>query len=284
MIRRVKAVALATHAVLIGGCSATHLLTALTPDQQVQILRDVAYGQHPRQMLDIYRPLQGEQHPVVVFVYGGSWQNGDRTGYGFVGKRLAQAGYVTVVIDYRLAPEHRYPAFVQDTADAIGWTYRQIAQYGGDPMRIAVMGHSAGAFNAITAIDDLRFWQTTGVPDQAICTVIGLAGPYAYDFRTDPTKIAFPADGKPDAIMPDRIARKGAPPHVLLIGEKDNVVGRFNATKLHARLVQQGVPVTVQQIDRVNHASMIVAFTPAFNFLGKTPQIVLQHLNTACQK
>lgn len=284
MINRLKAIAVATHAVLLGGCSATHLLTAITPDQQVRVVRNVAYGQHPRQMLDIYQPALQGQYPVVVFVYGGSWQNGDRAGYGFVGKRLAQAGYVTVVIDYRLAPEYRYPAFVQDTADAIGWTYRQIAQYGGDPMRMSVMGHSAGAFNAITAIDDLRFWQTTGVPDQAICTVIGLAGPYAFDFRTDPTKIAFPVDGQPDAIMPDRIARKGAPPHVLLMGEKDTVVGRFNATKLHARLVQQGVPVTLQQIDRVNHASMIVAFTPAFNFLGKTPQIVLQHLNTACQK
>lgn len=269
---------------LSAACSPTHMLTTLTPSQGVSVVRDLTYGPDLRQKLDIYRPSKAGPHPVVVFVYGGSWQNGDRAGYGFVGKRMAQAGYVTVVIDYRLAPKHRYPDFVQDTADAIGWTYRHVAQYDGNPMQIAIMGHSAGAFNAITAVDDAWFWQSTQVPDQAICAVIGLAGPYAYDFRTDPTKIAFPPDGKPDAIMPDRVARKGAPSHLLLIAQNDTVVGRFNATKLQARLQSQGVPVVVKEVPKVSHSTMIAAFTPMLGFLGQTPHMVLSYLNTACQK
>ncbi|MEY2862849.1 MAG: hypothetical protein RLY58_556 [Pseudomonadota bacterium] len=275
-------VAVATSVALLTGCSSTQLLSALTPQRGVTQHSNVPYGSQPRQSLDIYQP-QIPAHvrmrpPVVVFVHGGSWDSGDKSGYAFMGKRLAQAGYTTVIMNYRLAPTHRYPDFVQDTADAIGWTYRNIARYGGDPEQLFVMGHSAGAFNAITAVDDARFWSTTGVPDHAIVGVIGLAGPYAYDFTTDPTKTAFPAQAKPDDIMPDRHVRPNPPPHLLVMGEKDTVVGEFNARHLQAALQRAGGSVELTTVKRVSHTTMIAAFATPTQFLGQTPQVVLEYM------
>ena len=261
-------------------CSPTRLLTAVSPAGAIQVRHDLSYGTDSRQKLDIYQPdyRLKQPRPVVVFVYGGSWKSGSKAGYGFIGKSLAQAGYTTVVIDYRLAPQHRYPAFVQDTADAIAWTYRNIAQYGGNPQQLFVMGHSAGAFNAITAVNDLRFWQTTGVPDQAVLGVIGLAGPYAYDFRTDSTRDVFPVGATPDQIMPDRYPRPHAPAHYLLTAQRDRVVYDFNTTRMQAALKSVGVPVQVAEVPSVGHATMIVSMAKPTEFLGNTRQMVLDYM------
>ncbi|MEC7119769.1 MAG: alpha/beta hydrolase [Pseudomonadota bacterium] len=275
------------HAAMLGtvasalvACSPTRVLTAISPASDIQIVTDVAYGQLPRQRLDIYRPNRpvGVSSPVVVFVYGGSWESGSKDGYGFVGKSLAQAGYTTVVIDYRLAPAHRYPTFVQDTADAIAWTYRHIGQYGGQAEQMFVMGHSAGAFNAIAAVNDARFWHSTGVPDQAVLGVVGLAGPYAYDFRDYPSKRAFPVGGDPELIMPDRHPRPNAPAHYLLTAERDQVVFDFNTERMQHALQSVGVPVQVGQVSNVGHARMIVAMATPMQFLGQTRQMVLDYM------
>ena len=256
--KTVKALALAgSAAAALTGCSATHVLSAVSPKGQTSIVRDVAYGSHERQKLDIYRPDRQGNHPVIIFVYGGSWQSGDRAGYAFAGRSFARAGYTTVVMDYRLAPQHRYPAFVQDTASALGWTYRHISRYGGNPQQLFIVGHSAGAFNAVTAVDDLRFWQTAGVPNRAIRGVIGLGGPYSYDFRTDSTSIVFPAGGHPDQIMPDRHVRPDAPPHLLVTGANDHTVGIINVQRMTAALQRAGVPVTQVEIAGANHVDLV---------------------------
>ncbi|MFZ3192645.1 MAG: alpha/beta hydrolase [Moraxellaceae bacterium] len=277
-----------TAAAVFGGltaCSPTRLLSAVSHTDQIQVVRNLAYGVANRQTLDIYQPKRlvgqpatGQPSPVVIFVYGGSWQNGSKAGYGFIGHSLAQAGYTTVVIDYRLAPKHRYPAFVQDTADAIAWTYRNISQYGGNPQQLFVIGHSAGAFNAVAAVNDARFWQSTGVPDQAVLGVIGLAGPYAYDFRDYSTRKVFPVGAHPDQIMPDRHPRPHAPAHYLLTAQRDRVVYDFNTERMQAALQSVGVPVQVAVVPKVGHASMIVAMATPTEFLGSTRQMVLDYL------
>lgn len=239
------------------GCSAAHVLSSISPKGKTTLMRDIAYGSQARQKLDIYQPRLPGPHPVVVFIYGGSWQSGDRAGYAFAGRSFARAGYTTVVIDYRLAPEYRYPDFVQDTANALSWTYRNIIRYGGNPNQLFVIGHSAGAFNGVTAVDDQRFWQTTQIPDGAIKGVIGLGGPYSYNFRNDSTAIAFPADGQPEAIMPDRHIRPGAPPHLIVTGAADQTVRAVNAERMTAALQQAGVPVTRVDIPKANHVDLV---------------------------
>ena len=100
------------------------LFNTLTPKDSGSrlVARDVAYGPAARHKLDIYAPRNCEKPvPVVFFVYGGSWMDGDRHNYGFAGRALAALGYVTVIADYRLVPEVEYPGFLEDGAAAFAW-------------------------------------------------------------------------------------------------------------------------------------------------------------------
>jgi acetyl esterase/lipase len=272
-----------------GACasSPTKMLTAISSTRGVSTIAGLHYGADPRQSLDIYKPdttiLKPEWQdmsglPVVIFIYGGSWQRGDKEGYGFVGRSLAQAGYITVVIDYRLAPKNIYPDYVNDSVDAISWVYQHIAQYGGDPNKIFVMGHSAGAFNAVAAVADQRFWRHSQVPTTAIKGVIGLAGPYSYDFRQYDSKIAFPVDLKPEDVMPDSHVRADAPPHYLLTGENDTLVGIKNFMKMKRGLEAKNIPLETAVIPKVNHYTMILALASPMKWLGNTRQMVLDYM------
>lgn len=265
--------------------SPTQILTALSSQHGLTIYKNLAYGTDPRQSLDIYQPEDHTlkaQHPkglpVVIFIYGGSWQSGDKEGYGFAGRSLAQAGYLTAVIDYRLVPKNIYPDFVEDSVSAIAWVYQHASQYGGDPNMIFVLGHSAGAFNAVTAVDDDRFWHKSNVPDGAIKGVIGLAGPYSYDFRQFDSRVAFPTNMLPEDIMPDSHVRPNSPPHYLLVAEKDTLVGIKNLMKMKRGLERANVPVRTAVIPKVNHYTMIVALATPGRWLGPTRQMVLDYL------
>lgn len=116
----------------------------------IEITRDVAYGEHPLQVLDLYVPAEAGQEalPVLLFVHGGGFTRGDKHGAFYpdnITAWAARQGMVGVNINYRLAPDHPWPAGAQDLASAIAWTRANIAQHGGDPERIILWGHSAGA-------------------------------------------------------------------------------------------------------------------------------------------
>ncbi|WP_294131121.1 alpha/beta hydrolase [Sphingobium sp.] len=112
---------------------------------------DIAYGPHERHRLDIYAPLDATgPAPVLVFVHGGGFLKGDKGGADAwpnanVGRMAAQAGFVGVVINYRLAPDHMWPAGSEDLAAVVAWLKANVAQHGGDPDRIVLAGTSAGA-------------------------------------------------------------------------------------------------------------------------------------------
>ncbi len=276
--------------VVAGACSysPTRVLTAISSMRGITISKNIQYGTDPRQGLDIYQPAPDDASkpqthlvgglPVVVFIYGGSWQTGNKEGYGFVGRSLAQAGYVTVVIDYRLAPKNIYPAYINDSVSAISWVYQHIAEYGGNPNELFVMGHSAGAFNAVAAVDDERYWKNSHVPTKAIKGVIGLAGPYSYDFRQFDSKIAFPSNLLPEDVMPDSHVRPDAPPHLLLVAEKDDLVGIKNMMKMKRGLERANVPVETGVVPKVNHSTMIVAMATPTQWLGNTRKMVLDYM------
>jgi len=101
---------------LLTGCSPAAPLNLFAWRHGTEITRSIAYGDAPRQTLDVYRPASSTKSPVIVFFYGSSWQMGDEETYLFVAAALAQRGYVVVVPDYRVYPEVRYPAFLQDGA------------------------------------------------------------------------------------------------------------------------------------------------------------------------
>ena len=166
---------------VLSGCSPVQLLNALTPDSTYDKTVGIAYGDDPRQKLDVYvphRPMPGA--PVVVFFYGGSWNSGSRVDYRFVGEALASRGIVTVVADYRLYPQVRYPLFLRDGARAVAWTKAHIREFSGNPQRVYLMGHSSGGYNAaMLALDD-EWLAAVGMSPGDLQGWIGLAGPYDF--------------------------------------------------------------------------------------------------------
>lgn len=173
-------------ALALVACSPITALNALAPAGTHTRTADVAYGDGPRQKLDIYRPAQPAPTggwPVVVFFYGGSWNSGARSDYAFVGEALAARGILTLVADYRLYPEVRYPDFLRDSAAALAWGLEHASPLGGNPRRVFVMGHSAGAYNAAMLALDARWLQgnPAGAHQPAeLAGFIGLAGPYDF--------------------------------------------------------------------------------------------------------
>lgn len=252
-----------------------------TTASSIRVATDIAYGQDERQRLDIYTPDGNQRHPVLIFVYGGSWQSGKRQTYAFVGKRFAKAGYTTVVVDYRLAPQHVFPDYVLDTASAMNWVYRNIVNYGGNPEQLFVMGHSAGAFNVVSAVDDQRFWSQTGIPNQAVLGVIGLAGPYDYDFRLGETQVAFPKDGTREQVMPVYHIRRDVPPHLLVTGSKDTTVYPQNADSLQRALLKAGGDVERLEVP-ASHAGIVVGLAktlqPFYPTFGEIDRFIQQRL------
>ena len=153
-------IVLVAVAALLVACSPVATLNALTPSDTHVLTQNVPYGDDPRQRLDIYQPrgtAPANGYPTVVFFYGGAWNRGDRADYRFVGEALASRGILAILADYRLYPQVRYPDFLRDSAAALAWAHANAPQRGGDPKRLFVMGHSAGAYNAAMLALDARW-------------------------------------------------------------------------------------------------------------------------------
>lgn len=227
------------------------------------VTRDIAYGADERDRIDIYRPCDANNLPVIVFFYGGSWQFGHRSEYRFVAALLAKCGFVVAVPDYRLYPQVKFPEFLSDCAAATAYIFRHIAGYGGDTNRVFVMGHSAGAYNAAMLALAPEFLAAEGVPASAIAGVVGLSGPYDFLPLRDPIIkdiFSVPADIK--TTQPITYAKAGAPPLLLLHGGADVTVLPRNTTALAARLRQAGGVVETKIYPKIGHIGMITAVLP----------------------
>lgn len=229
---------------------------------------DIAYGALARQRLDVYSPKGATVRPIIVFWYGGGWERGDKSHYRFVGATLAEAGYVAVLPDYRLYPEARFPAFVDDGAAAVAWVMAHAREIGGDPGRIYVAGHSAGAhIAAMLAYDPARL-ESVGVMPGSIRGFIGLSGPYALDPNDATLDAIFAAPYTHADWQPVQRARTGAPPALLLHGEADDVVDVAHARRMAEKLESLGVPVTLRTFPGRDHRDTVAAFAaPARNKL-----------------
>ncbi len=270
--------------------SALAIVNGITSNGGVGVSKGILYGDEPLQDLDIYYPkplVQAmktnttikQEYPMVVFVHGGSWESGNKEEYAFVGQSLAQAGYVTAVINYRKAPEHVYPDYVEDTAQAIAWSYNNAKRFHANPERFAVVGHSAGAFNAVAAIANEDFLKPYGIKPTDISAVIGIAGPYSYDFRKFSSVTAFAADATPDKVMPDRQIKGAQPPYLLLTAEKDKVVYATNTIKMTQALKAAGVTVQTSEIAGASHATSIGAMAPPLRWVNDVRAQVLSYLD-----
>ena len=249
---------------LLAACSPLGAVNVLVPERGFERVEGIAYGDLPRQKLDVYVPrVEGAGPlPVVVFFYGGAWQGGERGQYLFMAEALASRGFVVVVPDYRVYPQARYPAFVEDGARAVGWVAGNIGNHRGDPKRLVLMGHSAGAHIAAMLAYNRRFLDAGA--RASIKAFVGLAGPY--DFKPSEAVIEeiLGAEGGSELAMPAHWVRGGEPPSLLVTGDRDTRVEPGNTERLARRLRAAGSAVEVRHYPALTHSTLLLHFAKPF--------------------
>ena len=258
----------------LAACAPLRVLNALaSANGGHRVTPGVAYGPLARQVLDVYTPAAAAPPagwPVVVFFYGGSWNDGERSDYAFVGAALAARGVLTLVADYRLYPEVRYPEFLQDSALALGWGFDHAARLGGDPKRVFVMGHSAGGYNAAMIALDPRWLAPSARSPNELAGWIGLAGPYDFfpmeNLQAQPV---FFHPRYPAKSQPIEFADVRAVPTFLGAPSQDRLVDPARNTQaLAAKLKAAGTPVTLRMYEKASHATLVGAFALPLRWLA----------------
>ncbi len=221
-------------------------------------------GPHARQKVLVWAtedpPGSREALPVLVFVHGGSWRDGDPDDYGFVGRAIVPEGFVVVLAGYRLGEAGRYPAMLEDTAAAIRWTRDNIAAHGGDPDRIVLAGHSAGAYNAVSTALDTRWLREAGVPTQSIRGVIGLSGPYDFlPLDSESTIAAFGHVDDLESTQPIAHVRDDAPQMLLIHGDEDTTVKPRNLRALGDAMERAGANAIPTLLPGMDHSDPLVS-------------------------
>ena len=268
---------------LSSACSPAAVLNATVPSYGETVRRDVPYAPGPRHALDIYRPAR-PTGPLVVFLYGGGWSSGEKADYAFVARPLAARGAVVLVPDYRLTPTVAYPAFLQDNAAAVAWAVAHAVELGADPDRVFVVGHSAGAYDAVMLATDPEWLTAAGTSRDRLAGVVGLAGPYAFLPSGDPQAItAFGApgtDANVPANQPAAYVDGRAPPLLLLAGSDDTIVQPRNTIELARLVTAAGGVVESKLYPGIGHIGLITAMAPVFS--GRAPVLddVLRFVET----
>ena len=255
--------ALAAVVVFASGCTSLSFLIANTASWTGRYDRSTshAYGPESRQKLDIYMPKDARDRPVVVFFYGGSWTAGSRGLYRFVGAALAERGFVTVVPDYRLYPQAKFPVFVDDGALALAWVQKHAQEFGGDPHRIVLMGHSAGGHEAAFLAYDRALLEKAGAHPEWIVGLVGLSGPYALEPNSDILNTIFASPYTEADWQPVRFVTPQSPPTLLVHGTADDVVSIKHAEKLRDVLQANHVRVETQFYPGKGHADTIAGIS-----------------------
>jgi acetyl esterase/lipase len=255
----------------LAGCAPVDILNATISTRDLTITHDVAYGDKAEQKLDIYVPKTvAPNAQVIVFFYGGAWQDGDKKNYLFAAQALAGTGAIVVVPNYRVYPAVTFPGFLDDGAAAAAWTLHNIAAYGGDPKTVFLAGHSAGAYLAIMLVLDREYLAKAGVADAKLSGGIGISGPYDFlPLTRDDIKPIFEVVPDMSVTQPITYARADAPPLLLLHGEADTTVGAYNSHNLANKMRTLGGRVEDHYYPGVEHVGSILALTSMFR--GRAP-------------
>jgi acetyl esterase/lipase len=233
------------------------------------------YGPGPRNQLNIWVPSgtnKTDRLPVLVWLYGGGWYSGARDDYGFIGRAFAKQGFIVVIPDYRIVPDGHWPDFLQDSAAAVAWTEKHIADYGGDAGRIALSGHSAGAYNAVMLALDPQWLKAAGSDASVIRGVAALAGPYDfYPFEKGGRADVAMGDIRPiEQTQPISFVRTDAPPLWLGHGTADTVVRVRNSKRLAAAMAKVGGLAQLRTYDALSHNDLVMALTGPLQYKAPT--------------
>jgi acetyl esterase/lipase len=273
----VRTFVLLAIAALLTACSPIALVNVAVPEKGYTRTADLPYAEHSRQTLDVYTPTSSsaQPRPVVVFFYGGGWESGRRGDYRFVAEALTSRGFVTVIPDYRVYPEVVFPDFLLDAAKATRWVRRYITGFGGDPDRIFIMGHSAGAYLAAMLALDPQYIEEVGLSRAQIRGMIGLAGPYDFTpIRGETLRKIFGPESEEPHTQPINYVDGHNPPMLLITGGKDITVRPGNTYRLASKIKMYGGPVKMIELPDADHTDVIVQLAAPFRGDGEVLQAV----------
>jgi acetyl esterase/lipase len=226
-----------------------HAACGTTVGAQIRVEHDIKYTTGPaypdnKDKLDVYIPQGAKNAPVIISLYGGALTAGDKSEQPYVGERLAEAGNVTVLINYRLSPTVAHPAHVQDAAMAVAWVKNNIAKYGGDPSKIVLTGHSAGGYLISLLLLDPRYLAAVGMKPSDIRGAAPVSGFFYVEgagVGPDRPKYIWGADPKAwPAASPASYVRADVPPMLLLYADGDDAWRRQQNVDFAAALRAAG--------------------------------------------
>jgi len=238
--------------------------------------RNIPYAQpkNERQLLDVFAPANGSGHPVVVWIHGGGWMRGSKEEVGHKPTAFTEKGMVFVPINYRFVPHVTMHDIVRDAARAVGWVHANIAKHGGDPSRIFLMGHSAGAQLAALLCTDTRYLEAERVPRHVIRGCVPVDGD-TYDvplqiatstarrlsLKQPPPRMGYAekfgnfADQRELSAVNHVAPNRGIAPF-LLLHVADHTDTTAQAYRLWAALEQAGIPATRFAADGTDHVKL----------------------------
>jgi len=252
---------------------------AALPDAQVR--KDIVYREGstlPKHRLDLFLPA-GTNWPVLIFIHGGGWTKGDKgliaggaDVYENIGRFYTAQGIGTAVINYRLQPGVDWRTQLDDVATATAWVHSHISEYGGDPKRLFVSGHSAGAQLADRIGLDTQLLKAHGLLPTDICGVISVSGAgldladektYELGAMRSKYKQLFGTGGKgwEKAASPVTYAQPGAPPFLLLYAGWEKKQTQRQSQRLSEVLSTNGIPNKIVVVPRQSHERIVVSMS-----------------------
>jgi acetyl esterase/lipase len=233
--------------------------------------RNISYkdtdGSVKKNTLDIYYERGLQARPVVIYIHGGAWSQGDKDLFIYLGEVLRDMGFTGVIINYRLTPDVTHPAHVEDCASAVAWVYKNIQKYGGNPENIFLCGHSSGAHLASLLALDEKYLSKHDVSKANITGVISLAGVYRLYKEKGENVPPFFAEVFSSAFGDDEQTRIDASPinHVkknavvflILFGEKENRYMKKQSIDFFEALVDKDVEAEIRELTGLDHVSIV---------------------------
>lgn len=206
--------------------------------------------------LDIYYPKNKKEFSTIVWFHGGGMEGGSK----FVPKELTDQGFAVVAVNYRLSPRAKNPAYIEDAAEAVAWTFKNIEKYGGRKDRIFVSGHSAGGYLTLILAMDKKYMAAYGADADSVAAWLPVSGQTVTHFTIRKER-GLP-DGIPiiDEYAPVNKARKYTPPVVLITGDKNlEMADRYEENALLASVLKNigNQKITLYELQGFDHGQVL---------------------------
>jgi len=265
----IRLILLITYVIFITGCATvkkTTAINALVPKDGYSV-QQFSYGGHKDQSLDLYLPKVRTKKTPVIYVYGSAWRKKfNKSDFVFVAQALTSLGHPVIIPEHRRYPEVKFPAFINDVADAISFVDRQNIALPNPFNQFILMGHSSGAHTVALLAADQQYFKRRKIRAQ-LAGLIAMSGPY--DLPLDDAEVlSIFTPSSAQQAKPVLNVRKGMPPTLLLHGLADSRVPPYHAVRFRDALLRNGNIVTTRLYPSVDHEKLIGGIAAPLRFLN----------------